>query len=274
MGGAPSNCHRLENFYHNEYADGIQITSFVCTVYFEVCVMFEDLVIHAPHASTHIPDDLWDQFIIGREEMKQEALASADLYTDLLAQEAWPLAGIVCAEISRIVVDIERYSDDAMEEMAKVGRGVIYTHGHSGKQLRRSLTKSERADLLNKYYTPHWHRLKVIAASKILIDLHTYPVEPWLIERNLTTNRPEICIGFSQELTPASWVSKLTHHFRSAGYSVDHNTPYSGVIDAGTQAAVMLEIRRDMVGDPGTSSTWLRLVDVLRSLPMPEGTES
>ena len=34
------------------------------------------------------------------------------------------------------------------------------------------------------------------------------------------------------------------------GYTVDYNTPYFGVIDAGSNASVMIEIRRDIIGLP------------------------
>jgi predicted N-formylglutamate amidohydrolase len=61
----------------------------------------------------------------------------------------------------------------------------------------------------------------------------------------------------------------LSHHFRQQGYDVGHNTPYAGVIDAGAQAAVMIEIRRDVVGQPSaTDSKWQRLISALSTAPL------
>ena len=83
-----------------------------------------------------------------RLQVEDEAFASADLYTDLMAQQAWPGADIVEAAVSRIVVDVERYDDDLKEEMAQVGRGAIYTHDHRRVRIRKDLPQSRRAELL------------------------------------------------------------------------------------------------------------------------------
>ena len=228
-----------------------------------------DLLIHVPHASTFIPEDVWQEFLVPKDQVEAEALASADLYTDEMARQAWPQAKIVQAQVSRIVVDVERYDDDNKEEMAAVGRGALYTHDHTQMRIRESLPKQRREELLARYYRPHWHELKAQAAGATLIDLHTYPAEPWSIERHAQGSRPEIDIGFTEGLTPPSWVSALSQHFHQQGYDVGHNTPYEGVIDSGARAAVMIEIRRDIVGQPnGTDPKWKRLIDALRSMPV------
>jgi N-formylglutamate amidohydrolase len=225
------------------------------------------LVVHVPHASTAIPENVWSEFLASRSDVEAEALASADLYTGEMARQAWPHAQIVEAEVSRIVVDVERYDDDSREEMAEVGRGVLYTHDHLQTAIRKSLCQARRDELLDLYYRPHWENLRAHAAGAILIDLHTYPAVPWPIERYAGGPRPEIDIGFTEGLTPASWVYALTQHFRENGYEVGHNTPYVGVIDAGASAAVMIEIRRDIVGQPGTDPKWSRLISALSTMP-------
>ena len=230
--------------------------------------MISKLVVHVPHASTVIPDDAWTEFLVSRQEVEAEALASADLYTDEMARQAWPHARIVEAEVSRIVVDVERYDDDSREEMSEVGRGVIYTCDHLMRPIRRPMIGSRREELLERYYRQHWNRLRFEAADSVLVDLHTYPAAPWPIERRAHGARPEIDIGFSQGLTPPLWVDALTQHFRKNGYEVGHNTPYVGVIDAGASAAAMIEIRRDIVGQPGADPKWLRLISALSTMPI------
>ena len=227
------------------------------------------LVVHVPHASTAIPDDAWPEFLVPRLAVEAEAVASADLYTDEMARQAWPDAKIPQAKVSRIVVDVERYDDDTKEEMAAVGRGVLYTHDHEHVMIRKSLSKQRREELLARYYRPHWQDLRARAAGATLIDLHTYPAEPWSIERHAQRLRPEIDIGFTEGLTPPLWVSALSQHFHQQGYDVGHNTPYAGVIDAGAKAAVMIEIRRDVVGQPKAANMkWERLIEALRSMPV------
>ena len=226
------------------------------------------LVVHVPHASTYIPEDVWPEVLVDRLQVDDEAFESADLYTDLMAQRAWPGADIVEAAVSRIVVDVERYDDDGLEEMAEVGRGAIYTHDHRLVRIRKDLSQSRRAELLAAYHAPHWSRLRKVAQGATLVDLHTYPKEPWAIERHAGGARPEIDIGFTDGLTSAEWVSAITAHFSAAGYKVGHNSPYSGVIDAGATQGVMIEIRRDVVGTPGIDPKWLRLILALKTMPI------
>ena len=226
------------------------------------------LVVHVPHASIAIPDDIWPEFLIDPDRANQEAMVSADLYTELMAREAWPNAEIIEAPVSRIVVDVERYEDDAFEEMASVGRGVIYTHDHMQERIRKDPSFETRVDLLARYYTPHWSRLRAAAIGATLIDLHTYPTEVWPIGGHAGGRRPEIDLGFTDGLTPKPWILALSQHFSDAGYEVGHNTPYAGVIDAGASAAVMIEIRRDIVGAPGDRNKWQRLMRVLKALPL------
>ena len=227
------------------------------------------LVVHVPHASTNIPDDVWPEFLVPKDQVVAEALASADLYTDEMARQAWPQAKIVQAQVSRIVVDVERYDDDKREEMAAVGRGALYTHDHNQMRIRESLSDQRREELLARYYRPHWQELRAQAAGTILIDLHTYPAKPWIIERHAKGPRPEIDIGFTEGPTPPFWVSALSLHFHQHGYDVGHNTPYAGVIDAGARAAVMIEIRRDVVGQPCVTDTnWQRLISALSTAPL------
>ena len=232
--------------------------------------MTPDLVVHVPHASLHLPPERLSEFLISKDELLAEATASADLYTDRLAHAAWPDAQIIEAPVSRIIVDVERFEDDALEEMVARGRGVIYTHNHAGERIRADVPPEVRENLLETYYRPHWQRLRSAARGAVLIDLHSYPKSPWPVEGQQTAQRPEIDLGFTDGLTSPSWIASLSKHFEDRGYEVGHNTPYAGVIDAGASEAVMIEIRRDVLGTPGTRPGWRNLVETLKKMPLPQ----
>lgn len=226
-------------------------------------------VIHVPHGATHLPDAYRAQFGIPDDALQAEIHASADLHTDELAQEVWPQAEIVRARVSRVLLDVERYADDTQEGMSRVGRGVIYTHDRFGRSLQRKVSPTDRTHLLKHFYHPHWKRLRQAAAGAVLIDLHTYPATPWPIEPKPNTPRPEIDLGTSPNLTPPDWTDALRDHFERQGFTVAENSPYAGVIDAGADAAIMIEIRRDMLGTgPGTAE-WARIVTSLATMPHP-----
>lgn len=225
------------------------------------------LVVHVPHATLFIPSHCRAQFGVSDEQLAAEAQASADLHTDMLARQAWPGATIIEASVSRVVLDVERYPDDAAEEMATRGRGMIYMRAHDGSDLFRSVSKRQRADLKAAHYDPHWTRLRAASAGNVLIDLHSYPAEAWPIEPDQSAHRPEIDIGTTPGLSPRSWVDNLRGHFETHGFEVGENTPYAGVVDAGASAAVMIEIRRDILSSPADRPRWLHIVTALSGLP-------
>ena len=76
--------------------------------------------------------------------------------------------------------------------------------------------------------------------------------------------------AFTDGLTSPSWIASLSKHFEDRGYKIGHNTPYAGVIDAGASGAIMIEIRRDVLGMPGDRPGWRNLVEALKEVPMPQ----
>lgn len=145
---------------------------------------------------------------------------------------------------------------------------MIYSADHNGDPIRQRPSDRIVAELQETYYDERWAALREASAGAVLIDLHTYPVQPWAIEPDHSSERLEIDIGFITGLSPENWVRVLTVHFEVCGYSVGHNTPYVGVIDAGATAAVMIEIRRDIVGTPDGCPQWERLVNAMSDMPL------
>ena len=221
---------------------------------------------HIPHAGTVVPDAARDQFLPRPEELWREIAGVTDWYTD----ELFGFPGIATTEtpISRVVVDLERYTDDSKEEKAAYGQGVIYTHNTRGEQIRRALSAQERRLLLDNYYRP-WHlQLELNVEQQLarwglclLLDCHSFPDEPFAHEDDHGRPRPDICLG-SCDNTPNWLLDSCSDLFQQRGYSVALDFPYSGCLlparyhrDARVPA-LMIEINRRLYLKPASRDAY------------------
>jgi hypothetical protein len=90
------------------------------------------LLLHIPHASTCIPGEALGDFPVDRDTLDAELLQLTDRFTDALYGDGFPPAQIVTADVSRLVVDVERFADDAAEPCAAHGMGAVYVRTSSG----------------------------------------------------------------------------------------------------------------------------------------------
>ena len=80
---------------------------------------------------------------------------------------------------SRLLVDVERFADDALESMSGRGMGVIYSNGHELNIIRRDLNDNEREELIALYWEHHNLLEKSVDDSVeqfnkcLIIDLHS-----------------------------------------------------------------------------------------------------
>ena len=98
--------------------------------------MTAPIILHLPHASTFIPEDLRDVFLPSDEELQEELNRITEHATDQIFQQALPEAKAIVFPVSRLVVDPERFSEDSQEPMSRVGMGVTYTKGSLRQPLR------------------------------------------------------------------------------------------------------------------------------------------
>src|SRR5438874_6704243 len=143
------------------------------------------VVVHIPHSSTVIPDDVRETFVLGDAALERKLLRLTDRYTDELFRLDPMLATSVVFGVSRLVVDPERFTDDALEPMAAKGMGAVYTATTDGAPLRGPLDASERAELLGRFYEPHHAALEAAADAALtatggclLVDCHSFPDDP------------------------------------------------------------------------------------------------
>lgn len=213
---------------------------------------------HVPHDSTWIPYEVRDQFVLDDQTLQDEILRMTDHYTLELFTSGVPEKQIVCAPVSRLVVDVERFENDRQEPMATLGMGVVYTRTSSLGELRRPLTESEREKLIQDWYRPHHDRLTLATEAALaryghalLVDCHSFPSNALPYEFDQRPNRPQICIGTDPFHTPATLTAALLGPFEAAGMRTWIDAPFAGALVPATHygqdmrvASVMIEVNR------------------------------
>lgn len=192
--------------------------------------MKNNLILNIPHSSIRIPDEYRHLFKV---DLTEELRVMTDWYTDELFCFD---SERVIAPTSRLLVDTERFRCDKDEEMARFGMGAVYTLTHDGRTLK-SFTSLEREALLKKCYDPHHENLERATENALreegyalIVDCHSFSSVPLKHESSKSTPRPDICIGTDSFHTPSSLSSFAYDFFRSRGYSVSFDSPFSGTI--------------------------------------------
>ena len=218
------------------------------------------VLFHIPHDSTHIPEGLRSQFVLSDGELENELLLMTDHHTLDLFAHGVPEAQVIRAPVSRLVVDVERFDDDALEPMAQQGMGVIYDRTHWGTPLRRPLSTLQRTKLLRDWYLPH-HAALTLATERalqasgvaVIVDCHSFPSRPLPYEGCQEASRPQICIGTDAFHTPTGLVRTMLRAFENEGYRVGLDSPFGGALVPAQYykrdlrvVSIMVEVRRDV----------------------------
>jgi N-formylglutamate deformylase len=214
------------------------------------------VVVHIPHASIVVPDDVAADLVLTHEELEHQLLVMTDRYTDELFALPPTLATTVAFPVSRVVVDPERFTDDAHEPMAGKGMGVIYTKTASGQPLRRPPTADQRRHLLARFYEPHHAALTTAVETALaahgnclVLDGHSFPTRPQPYEDDQNPDRADICIGTDPGHTP-DWLRDVAvRAFEALGWSVAVNRPFAGALVPMRFYRKDLRVRAIMVGE-------------------------
>ncbi len=229
---------------------------------------FSFAVVHIPHSSTAIPDDVRGQFVLSDEDLEREVLLMTDWHADDLFSVRGPetSAETVLFPVSRLVVDPERFEDDAEEEMAQKGMGVVYSRTTDGRRLRRRISPREREDLLRKYYRPHHERLTKAVGEALrrqgkclIIDAHSFPSRPLPYEADRSPDRPDVCLGTDEFHTPDLLRKVALKILRVQFKGVEINRPFKGTMVPARYLrrdrrvlSIMIEINRGLYMDERT----------------------
>jgi N-formylglutamate deformylase len=225
------------------------------------------VLVHVPHAGTHIPTDVRARLRVDDDALDAEVLALTDHRTDELAADVAAVgASRVVASASRLVVDPERFLDPDREEMEQVGMGAVYTRGAWGGRLRDD-DPEHRSALVARYFLPYHQaveaevdRLLARFGRCVVVDLHSYPTTMLPYELHGAGERPPLCVGTDPLHTPESLAAIVMDVAADAGLATAVDTPFAGTfvptphLGDGRIASVMLELRRDTYLDEHTAT--------------------
>lgn len=184
------------------------------------------MILHIPHSSTNTGSVEFDR------DITHELNIMTDWYTDELFDH--PNADRVVLNVSRLMCDVERYTDPTQEPMERYGMGVCYTKTSNGDTLR-TFDDKEREHIIETHYKPHHRRLESVIGLQFealktvfIVDCHSFSRTQLKHEED--ANRPDICLGTDDEHTPSELVDELMVYFATNGLTVAVNSPFSGTM--------------------------------------------
>jgi len=223
-------------------------------------------ILHVPHASRVIPPEARASILLSDENLNRELIRMTDSFTDELFQGGSSPATPVIFPVSRLVVDPERFLDDADEPMIGRGMGAVYTRTSDGDLLRKEGNTPERDRLIAEYYHPHHqHLTEAVQAtldrrgSCLIIDCHSFSSVPLPHEQDQSPDRPDICLGTDGYHTPDTLEALALNLFTESGFRSLLNRPFAGALvpmkfyhrDRRVRA-IMVEVNRCLYMDEAT----------------------
>lgn len=218
------------------------------------------VILHVPHASRLIPPEIRSSLTITDNQLAAELDEITDAHTDVIAQHAaqsvTPQPWTLRNDLSRLVIDPERFPDER-EQLNAVGRGAVYTRTCDGDVLRNA-DNTTRDALLDNYFHPYAAAISDLVTDRIaatgravIIDVHSYPTLPSAYELHPYGQRPALCVGTDPHHTPP-WLREAAFAAFSPLKDIGVDTPFSGTyvpLDSYNTdrrvCSVMIELRRD-----------------------------
>lgn len=200
------------------------------------------VLVEVPHAGTTVPEAMSDELVAPPDAL----LRDADIFVDDLYANAPNLgAALLCARVSRYVVDLNRAQDDF--DSATVSnhptapgaqpRGVVWRATTDGRPLlRRPLSFGALRKRLDRYYVPYHDALRQTLESlraqfgfAVLLAGHSMPSRGRSLHSDAGVRRADVVPGTRGRTTAdARLIDLVDAHFRAAGLSVRHDDPYKG----------------------------------------------
>jgi N-formylglutamate amidohydrolase len=231
------------------------------------------VLVEIPHAGLAVPDSVRELLAIGSDAIERDA----DIYVDKLYTGAEARgATVLCARISRYVVDLNRAADDVDGETveglgasrAVQPRGVVWRMTTSGAPaLVRRLQRAELDARIDEFHAPYHAtierelgRLRDRFGFAILLAAHSMPSVGRSGHGDPGVRRADIVPGSRGRTSADPRVIDLVDaYFRAAGLSVRHDDPYRGGFSTGHYGrpssgwhAIQVEVNRALYVDEET----------------------
>jgi len=199
------------------------------------------VVVEVPHAGLGMPPEVLAQIDVPHASFARDA----DLFVDQLYADA-PLEGatLICANVSRYVIDLNRAEDDVDSESVRGGptttrapRGVIWRlSGDGARVFAKPLPRAELERRLTAYHRPYHAEIRRILAHKIerfgvavLLAAHSMPSHGRWASGELGPARADVVPGTRGRTSADARFIDVVEEFAGAkGWSVRHDDPYRG----------------------------------------------
>jgi N-formylglutamate amidohydrolase len=194
------------------------------------------MILHIPHSSINT---------LGRKINKTDINHLTDFYTDELFSH--PNADRVVFDLSRFIVDVERFPDD-IEPMFKIGQGICYTKGTRNNNIK----VIDKENLIENFYKKHHVKLNKLVAKTlcyfpivVVVDCHSFPPKH---------NSPDFCLGFNEDVSHdfLKELYKIEKILIDLNFNVSLNSPYKGAIvptnyiNDDRVESIMIEVNKDL----------------------------
>lgn len=240
-------------------------------------------IVHVPHASRVIPDAVRAGIFLDDAALGRELDAMTDAFTDVIAHQVAARASlrpwVFANNLSRLVIDPERFPADERKETNAAGMAAVHTWTSDGFVLRNP-SDDEFSGLVIRYFEPYTAAFtdlveqRLHAAGEVtIIDLHSFALRPLPYELHEDGPRPEICLGTDKLHTSPHLVDAAHEAFGS--FEVGLDTPFAGTYvppahygQRDEVQSLTVALRRDLYIDEASfvEPATRPIIDALRTL--------
>ncbi len=214
------------------------------------------ILIIGDHASNHVPPDIQ----LGIEDRLLEEHIAWDIGVASVSQAMVSSNGFAAylGNISRLVVDLNRYADEA---------GVIPATSDGISIPANNIAGDAKQHRIRKYYQPYHDALVQIlttARPSLILSLHSFTPQ---LESNKDEERPwEVGILYNEQEAPSK---AAIGHLAAQGLMVGDQQPYSGKLLNATMnrhaegndiAYIGVEMRQDLVTDAAGQARFAQIL--------------